>query len=131
MPLIYNLALLFLSPLVAVYLAHRLWIQGKGREGFRQRLGLAPRRGEPAAQGRVWLHAVSAGEVVAAAAIVRKLGASERSPEVVISCTTPAGYQQARKLVPGAAAHFYFPFDFLPCVWLALRRVRPTAVAAV
>jgi 3-deoxy-D-manno-octulosonic-acid transferase len=49
----------------------------------------------------------------------------------VVSSTTPAGRQQAERLIPGARAWFYFPFDFLPCVALALSRIRPTAVAAV
>lgn len=130
-PLLYNVVLLLGSPLLALYLAYRLWIKGKSREGFRERLGLAPRLGPPPPEGRVWLHAVSAGEVVAAAAIVRQMRTGSRVPEVVISSTTPAGHQQARKLIPEARAHFYFPFDFLPCAWLALARVRPTAVAAV
>lgn len=131
MPLIYNLALLLLSPLLALYLAHRLLIKGKSREGFPQRLGLVPRLGAAPPEGRVWLHAVSAGEVVAAASIVRKLRECGVGPEVIISSTTPAGYQQARKLVPDAVAHLYFPIDLLPCLWLALRRLRPTAIAAV
>lgn len=130
MPLLYNLALLLGSPLLALYLVYRLVIQGKSREGFLQRLGWAPRL-EPAARGRVWLHAVSAGEVVAAAAIARRLNEVAPHLELVVSTTTPAGQQQARKLLAEARAHFYFPFDFLPCVLLALRRVQPTVVAAV
>jgi 3-deoxy-D-manno-octulosonic-acid transferase len=51
--------------------------------------------------------------------------------EVCISSTTPAGRLQAERLIPSAKAWFYFPFDFLPCIALALSRVRPTAVAAV
>jgi 3-deoxy-D-manno-octulosonic-acid transferase len=51
--------------------------------------------------------------------------------EVCISSTTPAGRQQAERLLPHARAWFYFPFDFLPCVAIALRNVHPTAIAAV
>src|SRR4051794_24326420 len=93
MPLIYNLLLLACSPLLAVYLTYRLLVKGKSREGFLQRLGLAPRLGEAPAAGRVWLHAVSAGEVVAAAAIARRLAEVAPSAEVIISTTTPAGQQ--------------------------------------
>jgi 3-deoxy-D-manno-octulosonic-acid transferase len=130
MVLIYNLALLLASPLLALYLAYRLVIKGKSREGFHQRLGWAPSLPR-ARNGRVWLHAVSAGEVVAAAAIARRLAEAAPEVEVVVSTTTPAGQQQARRLVPQAQAWFYFPFDFLPCAALALLRVKPTAVAAV
>jgi 3-deoxy-D-manno-octulosonic-acid transferase len=127
----YNLLLLVSSPLLALYLLHRLVVQGKSREGFLQRLGWAPRLSPAPPGGRVWLHAVSAGEVVAAAAVARRLAEVAPETEVVISTTTPAGQLQAEKLLDGAASRFYFPFDFLPCVALALLRVRPTVVAAV
>jgi 3-deoxy-D-manno-octulosonic-acid transferase len=130
-PLAYNGLLLLGSPLLALYLGYRLAIKGKSRAGFAQRLGFAPRLETPPPGGRAWLHAVSAGEVVAAAAIARRLAEVSPETEVVISTTTPAGQEQARRLLPDAAAHFYFPFDFLPCVALALTRVRPTAVAPV
>ncbi|MBI3909326.1 MAG: 3-deoxy-D-manno-octulosonic acid transferase, partial [Armatimonadetes bacterium] len=109
----------------------RLVIKGKSRAGLSQRLGRAPALGPPPPAGRVWLHAVSAGEVVAAAPIARWLGELSPETEVVISTTTPAGQQQARRLIPTARAHFYFPFDYLPCVARALGRVRPTVIAAV
>ncbi len=131
MPFLYNLLLLAASPLLLVYLTYRLVIRGKSREGLPQRLGWAPSLGPPPTAGRVWLHAVSAGEVVAAAAIARRLREADSEVEVVISTTTPAGQQQARRLLPQAAAWFYFPFDFLPCAGLALARVRPTVVATV
>ncbi len=131
MPVAYNLGLLLLSPLLALYLTYRLVIRGKSRSGLPQRLGWAPRLGPAPPAGRVWLHAVSAGEVVAAAAIARRLADLSPATEVVISSTTPAGRQQAERLIPQARAWFYFPFDFLPCVALAYRRLRPTAVAAV
>ncbi|HEU4752967.1 MAG TPA: glycosyltransferase N-terminal domain-containing protein, partial [Armatimonadota bacterium] len=79
MVVLYNLLLLLASPLLGLYLGYRLVIKGKSREGFAQRLGWAPRL-RPAGKGRVWLHAVSAGEVVAAAAIARRL--REVAPEV-------------------------------------------------
>lgn len=131
MALLYNLLLLLLSPLLALYLTYRLVVKGKSRAGFGQRLGWAPSLGAPPAAGRVWLHAVSAGEVVAAAAIARRLAEVAPGIEICISSTTPAGRLQAERLIPSAKAWFYFPFDFLPCVGLALARVRPTAIAAV
>lgn len=129
--LLYNLILLLASPLLLAYLTYRLVVRGKSRDGFAERLGFSPRLGAAPAAGRVWLHAVSAGEVVAAAAIARRLAEVAPQASVVISSTTPAGRQQAARLLPQAEACFYFPFDFLPCAWLSLARVRPTVVAAV
>ena len=127
----YNLLLLLAGPLLALYLLYRLGVQGKSRDGLLQRLGASPRLGPPPAAGRLWLHAVSAGEVVAAAAIARRLAAIAPEVQLVISVTTPAGMQQAERLIPNCAARFFFPFDLLPCIFAALLRVRPTAIAAV
>ncbi len=131
MPLAYNLLLLLASPLLALYLLYRLWVKGKSREGLAQRLGGSPRLGSPPPAGRVWMHAVSAGEVVAAAAVASRLRELAPEVELAVSCTTPAGRLQAVKLIPHARAHFYFPFDFLPCIVSALRRVRPTVIVTV
>src|SRR5262245_8367873 len=70
---LYNTALLAGSPLLLGYLGYRLIWKGKSRDGLRQRLGAAPRLGPPPPGGRVWLHAVSAGEMVAAAPVARRL----------------------------------------------------------
>src|SRR5438046_283715 len=78
-PLLYNAVLTAGSPLLLAYLAYRMVWKGKSRAGIGQRLGLVPRLGPPPAAGRVWLHAVSAGEMVAAAPIGRCL--RELSPE--------------------------------------------------
>lgn len=130
-PLLYNAALFAASPLLLGYLLYRLVWRGKSRAGLAQRFGAAPRLGPPPAAGRVWLHAVSAGEMVAAAPIARELVSLSPGTEIILSSTTPAGFAQARRLVPEAAAHFFFPFDFLPCVRWALARTRPTVVASV
>ena len=131
MAALYNLVLFLASPLLLLYLFHRIVVKGKSREGLPERLGWAPRLPMPGPGGRVWMHAVSAGEMVSAAAIARKLAQVAPDVEVIVSTTTPAGRQQAERLLPGALARFYFPFDFLPCVALALRRTRPTAIAPV
>lgn len=129
--LLYNVLLLIASPALAIYLTYRLLVKGKSRQGFLERLGFAPRLGPPGPGGRLWMHAVSAGEVAAASAITQKLSQAAADTEVVISCTTPAGRAQAERLLPDAAAWLYFPFDFLPCVLAALLRVRPTVIATV
>src|SRR5262245_58415710 len=115
-PLVYNLALTLGSPVLLGYLAYRLVWRGKSRAGLGRGCGAPPERGRPPAAGRLWLHAVSAGEMVAAAPVVRELLRRSPGTEVIVSATTPAGRAQAERLIPGARAWFYFPFDFLPCV---------------
>ena len=131
MALLYNAGQALLSPALAMYLGYRLMVQGKSREGFCQRLGALPRLGPPPPAGRIWLQAVSAGEVAAAAPIIRHLRRRPTPPEVVLSTTTPAGQEQARRLQLDLAACCYFPFDFWPCVVAGLNRLQPTAIASV
>jgi len=66
----------------------------------------------------IWVHAVSVGESIAAAPMVREL--MRRHPElpVTITCMTPTGSEQIRKLFGGQVGHAYLPYD-LP--WLQRR----------
>ncbi|MFT6431596.1 MAG: 3-deoxy-D-manno-octulosonic-acid transferase [Halopseudomonas sp.] len=73
----------------------------------------------------IWVHAVSVGEAIAAAPMVRQL--LERYPQlpVTITCMTPTGSEQIRKMFGDRVGHTYLPYD-LP--WLQrrfIRRLRP------
>ncbi len=111
------------SPFIAVYLAQR-YVSGKSRPGWRERWGHLPEalHSRSDSRRRLWVHAVSAGEVVAAVPILRELRERLPNDEILLSTITPAGHemaeQQALKYVDGL---FYFPFD-LP--WVARRVVR-------
>src|SRR5437867_8012555 len=100
----YNLILL---PILFPYLAWRLLVRGKSREGLAERFGRVPALGPPPPEGRVWVHAVSMGETVAAAPVVAAMGDALPGAELLVSTTTPTGQQQARRALPGALLHFY------------------------
>jgi 3-deoxy-D-manno-octulosonic-acid transferase len=97
---------------------------GKYRDGYPEKFfGLVPRR---EGQGTcVWFHAVSVGEVNLLGTLVRDLCAARPEWEVVISTTSRAGFELARKKYGGHIV-FYCPLDFSGSVRTALRRVRPT-----
>jgi 3-deoxy-D-manno-octulosonic-acid transferase len=122
----YNLLQLFTLPLMAGWLLYRKWVQGKG-EGWFERFGGSPVTAADASPP-IWVHAVSAGEVAAAAPLMRTF--SERYPEIplVMSTLTPAGKDMAERLCPQARTVFYYPWDLLPAVLRSLKRVRPRAV---
>ena len=115
--------LLLGSPLIALYLAQR-YFSGKSKPGWAERWGRLPAALEHGQSGktRLWIHAVSAGEVVAAVPILREIRLLAPDAELLLSVITPAGMemaeQQAAKYTNGL---FYFPFD-LP--WVARRVVR-------
>jgi 3-deoxy-D-manno-octulosonic-acid transferase len=120
---LYNFLLLVFSPFVALYLAQR-YVSGKSKPGWRERWGRLPQEVRTKAGGcpRVWVHAVSAGEVVAAVPILRELRARLPHHEIVLSVITPAGHEMAEQQATPFVDHlFYAPFD-LP--WVTRQVVR-------
>jgi 3-deoxy-D-manno-octulosonic-acid transferase len=117
---------------------HRAW----ERWGFAPPMHESPLGREPQAsaspQGptarvkppRLWVHAISVGEVEAARTFVPALAEAYPQAEIVLSTTTLTGRERAQKLFPGLPV-FYWPMDLAPCVLLALARVRPTAIIQV
>jgi 3-deoxy-D-manno-octulosonic-acid transferase len=92
----------------------------RGRLG--QRLGYVPSQPEP---GCLWVHAVSVGEVQAAAGLIQEL--RRRAPDiaVVITTVTPTGAQRARTLFGESVRHCYLPYDLPGPVRRFLDRIRP------
>lgn len=91
-----------------------------------QRLGVLPTL-PPKREGRrrVWLQAVSVGELLAAGPVIEAL--AERSDfEVILTTTTSTSQQLAQERYAGkVAAVTCFPVDFWPMMALAWRRVQP------
>ena len=96
----------------------------KYREGYREKFfGLVPRR-----EGRatcVWIHAVSVGEVNLLAKLLGQMRATHPDWQFVISTTSRAGFELARKKYADLMV-FYCPLDFSWAVRTAMRRVRPS-----
>ena len=124
---IYNALLLVAAVFAVPYYGARMVLTGKYRRSLGPKFGrLSPvvvslMRGEP----RIWLHAVSVGEVTAAAPIVTALRSRFPGACIVLSTSTETGRQMARKLATDATVHIYYPID-IPCVVRkVLDRVRP------
>lgn len=116
----------------AVGLVALAGVAAAGRWGaFREgRADLAERLGLPAWKPRprtLWVHAASVGEAAALAGLVARAAARPGAPCVVVTANTAAGRAKARSL-PGVAAAFLAPMDFLPCVSSFLGRVRPACL---
>jgi 3-deoxy-D-manno-octulosonic-acid transferase len=81
---------------------------------------------EPLADGRViWIHAVSVGEVRAAAPLVRQLAEHYPDHRLLITTMTPTGSAQVRELFNGKAAHCYAPYDYPSAVKRFLDHTKP------
>ncbi len=110
------------------------YLSGKSRPGWRERWGNLPAvvKTPEGAEAPIWVHAVSAGEVVAAVPILKELRAALPSRRIVLSVTTPAGRemadQQAITIVDGI---FYSPFDLPFIVSKAVSAIRPAAFVSL
>ncbi|MCS6860728.1 MAG: DUF374 domain-containing protein [Abditibacteriales bacterium] len=125
--LLYNALLIVTMPIAATYYLWKALIQGKTRYGFRQQIG-SYRHVKPGPEDRrprVWVHAVSVGEAMAANPIVKEIRRQMPSAWIVVSTTTDTGQQTARKLIKEADEFIYFPLDYLWAVRRALSAVQP------
>lgn len=125
---LYSAALYLLVP---VTLYHLIWRGFRQRAYFQrwdERYASYP-AGAPGAP--LWLHAVSVGEVNAAAPLVNRLLAQRPDLRLVVTTITPTGSERVRALWGDAVAHVYLPYDLPGAVGRFLDRFRPTLALIV
>lgn len=107
-------ALFYLGlPLVAI----RLWLRSRKAPAYAKRIGERFSYGMPSLRpGGIWVHAVSVGESIAAAPMIRAL--LQRYPQlpITVTCMTPTGSERIQALFASEPRiqHCYLPYD-LPC----------------
>ncbi len=98
-------------PLIAL----RLWLRSRKAPAYAQRIGerfafkLAPMQ-----RGGIWVHAVSVGESIAAAPMIRALLARYPQLPITITCMTPTGSERIQSMFANESRiqHCYLPYDF-------------------
>ncbi|OYQ18283.1 3-deoxy-D-manno-octulosonic acid transferase [Pseudomonas mandelii] len=111
-------------PLVAI----RLWLRSRKAPAYAKRIGERFSLGLPTMKpGGIWVHAVSVGESIAAAPMIRAL--LQRHPQlpITVTCMTPTGSERIHALFANEPRiqHCYLPYD-LPCAAARfLDRVQP------
>jgi 3-deoxy-D-manno-octulosonic-acid transferase len=78
-----------------------------------------------AAQKLVWIHAVSVGEVRAAAPLVGALQAALPDHDVLMTCTTAAGRATIKQVYGESLPCTYLPYDYPGAVQAFLEHFRP------
>jgi 3-deoxy-D-manno-octulosonic-acid transferase len=119
--LVYNLLVYVAVPIA---LGANLWRSVREpsyRERLKERLGFADVRAEHS----IWVHAVSVGEVQAAAALIRELSKRYPSRSLIVTTGTPTGAQRVRALFGTSVRHVYLPYDTPGGVRRFLNRIRP------
>ena len=109
-------ALFYLGlPLVAI----RLWLRARKAPAYAKRIGERFSYGMPTLQpGGIWVHAVSVGESIAAAPMIRALQARYPKLPITVTCMTPTGSERIQAMFGSSVQHCYLPYD-LP--WAAGR----------
>jgi 3-deoxy-D-manno-octulosonic-acid transferase len=125
---LYSLALALAMIAALPYWIFQMAVRGKYRVGFSERIGRVPARLRlPTADSSIWVHAVSVGEVLAVAALVKELKRMLPGARLFVSTTTDTGQALARKKF-GEENVFYFPMDFAFAIRPYLRALRPKMV---
>jgi 3-deoxy-D-manno-octulosonic-acid transferase len=122
MRLFYVLLVYLFAPIVIAHEAWKALLHPEYRGRLGQRLGFVRR---PARPGSVWIHAVSVGEVQAAAGLVHALRLRRPDLPIVITTVTPTGAQRARALFKETVQHCYLPYDLPGSVRRFLDRIAP------
>jgi 3-deoxy-D-manno-octulosonic-acid transferase len=125
--LAYNILLILASPLILL----TLLAKKRCRRGLLQRFGFLPagllRPDGPGTPRVVWVHAVSLGEVVAVAPLVRQLHHRYPDWRFVISTVTETGREAVEQRLGDVAVHCYAPLDFPWVVSRVVERLSPSA----
>ena len=133
---LFNALLAPFIPGLWIYTLHRRFVRGKSVESFRGQWGKVspPMRAFGRHEGpKIWLHAVSVGETMAARPIARAI--KERMPDakIVLSSTTDTGHEVALSAVKAGEADLaiYFPLDLPFVLRRVLNALRPDAIGFV
>lgn len=110
-----------LAPFATAFLIWRGLRNPAYWDRFGERFGF----GDTALPRSIWVHAVSVGEVQAAAALIRALNTRYPELPVVLTTTTPTGSDRAMRLFGDGVHHSYVPIDLPGPVRRFFDRVRP------
>ena len=118
----YTLTLYLLTPVV-IYRLTRRGLRYRGYfSRWRERFGFFP---DPGFADSIWVHAVSLGEVNAAAPLVESLMARYHDTRIVVTTVTPTGSERVQQLFGERVFHVYLPYDLRRSVARFLDRTRP------
>jgi 3-deoxy-D-manno-octulosonic-acid transferase len=103
--------------------------RGGYSEGFIQRFGLFPALPpKTAGRRRIWIQAVSVGEIEAIGPLLQRLQATGQT-EVILTTTTSTGYRIAQDRYKDLCIGIgFFPLDFWPFSLIAWSRIAPDKI---
>ncbi len=133
---LFNVLLAPFYPLLGLYTFGRRFVQGKSAASFAGQWGVVSpqmRAFGRSKNPKIWLHAVSVGESVAAKPIIAALKRELPQAQIALSSTTDTGHELAQRMLSSGEIDlaFYFPLDLPFVVTRVLNAIRPDAIAFV
>jgi 3-deoxy-D-manno-octulosonic-acid transferase len=127
--LLFPIVLLLLLPGFLIRMTRR----GSYRHKFGQRFGIysAGVREKIAGTNRVWVHAVSVGEVNIALKLIQSMREADPAMGFVLSTTTSTGFKLAVSRKSAWLEPIYNPLDFYPVARRVVRLIRPRCLILV
>ena len=119
---LYSAALYLLLPVTLYHLVWRGFRQGEYLMRWNERYAVYDPGDAPV---DVWVHAVSMGEVNAAAPLVNALRARHPGLRVLVTSITPTGSARVRALWGNGVEHVYLPYDLPGAVSRFLHQFQP------
>jgi len=125
--ILYNILLWMAAMFAVPYYLAKMILTGKYRKSLGQKFGfissdvISGMKGSP----RIWVHAVSVGEVTAAAPVIVSLRDIFPKACIVLSTSTETGQEMARRFVPAATSYIYYPLDIPFVVRKVIGLVKP------
>ncbi len=119
---LYSLLLYLAVPVIAV----RLWLRSRKAPAYAKRIAERFAINLPEfTQGGIWLHAVSVGESIAAAPVVKALQQLYPDLPITVTCMTPTGSERIQSLFGDSVQHCYLPYDLPICSRQFFKRLKP------
>jgi 3-deoxy-D-manno-octulosonic-acid transferase len=117
--------------LAPVLIGHLYW-RSINNPVYRQRIGERfGRSGHRIDTSSIWVHAVSVGEVQAAATLIRALLKRYPDRQLIVTTMTPTGAERVRDLFGDAVIHSYVPYDLASAVRHFFDWARPELVIII
>lgn len=133
MTVLYNVILALAALILIPYYAVKIALTGKYRKSIAAKFGFIPPEALAGMKGtpRIWIHAVSVGEVTAAAPVIAALRQARPGACIVLSTSTETGQDMARRIASAASSLIYYPLDISWVVRSVLDRVKPDVFVLV
>ncbi len=109
-------------------LVYNLIVHEKYRKSLPAKLGFFP-LSTIKRDGKVfWIHAVSMGETKAISPLAKKIHQAYPNATIIVTSGTETGHAEAKKSIPFADHHLFFPLDFPWVVKRVLKKMKPDMV---